>query len=169
MPRAAARTTTRAVVSTAPASSPGALLRAAPLVNTSTAATTKTSTMLCLTSAASAPAAPAARLSASPRLAWRLAAAATKARIPAMRNGRPSSSPLTTVPPNKGVATHTAAVPAVSSGADRRSGAATRPSTPDSTTVRSAATAPMSRSGTVPPRASAASKIATRAGGRSTQ
>ena len=169
VPRAQAAATTTAVKVSAPASSPGSFLRAAPLVNSSTAATTNTSTRLCLTSAPAAPAAPAARLSAKPLFGCRLAAAATYARIPATRNGSPSSSPLTTVAPNSGVTTHTAAVPAVSRGADRRSGAATRPSTPESTTVRTAASAPMSRSGTAPPSASAAAKIATSPGGRSTQ
>ena len=169
MPRAQAAAITMAIVTSAPASRPGSFLRAAPLVNSSTAATTKTSTMLCLTNAAIAPAAPAARLSRNPLTWWRLAAAATYARIPATTNGSPSSSPLTTVPPNNGVATHTAAVPAVSRGADRRSGAAIRPSTPDRITVRTAASVPISRSGTAPPSASAASKIAISTGGRSTQ
>ncbi len=55
-----------ATVASAPANRPGSLLRAAPLVNSSTAATTNTSTMLCLISAAIAPAAPAARLNRNP-------------------------------------------------------------------------------------------------------
>ena len=76
---------------------------------------------------------------------------------------------MTTLPPNSGVATQTAAVPAVSRGAERRSGAARRPRTPERMTVSTAASAPMSRSGTAPPSASAASKIAISAGGRSTQ
>ena len=66
VPRTQATAITTATVPSAPANNPGSFLRAAPLVNSSTAATTNTSTRLCLTMAPTAPAAPAPTLNRNP-------------------------------------------------------------------------------------------------------